>query len=185
MTNPEYQSLLRAVLADPQDDTPRLVLADWLEENGHGPRAEFIRVQCQMAKRRAGPAGPVPEDSPWLAGDSAYQRLRRRKRELLEEWSSKWVYQLLGTRLVTDVDGATVYVEMNGPVALNCYQTFRRGFVAAVTLSAEDWLRHADALTEQQPIEEVTLTTTLGVVRARLLSANWPRIMFSLPTDTP
>jgi uncharacterized protein (TIGR02996 family) len=26
--------LLQAILADPEDDTPRLVYADWLEEHG-------------------------------------------------------------------------------------------------------------------------------------------------------
>jgi len=35
--------LLSAVLADPFDDGPRLVYADWLQENGEPERAEFIR----------------------------------------------------------------------------------------------------------------------------------------------
>ncbi len=39
--------------------------------------------------------------------------------------------------------------------------TFRRGFVAAVTCTAQDWLAHGDAITAAQPIEEVTLTTLL------------------------
>lgn len=38
-------SLLSAVLADPFDDGPRLVCADWLEENDEPERAEFIRTQ--------------------------------------------------------------------------------------------------------------------------------------------
>jgi uncharacterized protein (TIGR02996 family) len=37
--------LLKAILANPAEDTPRLVYADWLEENGQGERAEFIRWQ--------------------------------------------------------------------------------------------------------------------------------------------
>lgn len=40
--------LLQAVLDDPGDDAPRLVLADWLEERGD-PRGEFIRVQVALA----------------------------------------------------------------------------------------------------------------------------------------
>jgi uncharacterized protein (TIGR02996 family) len=43
-----------AFLADicerPDDDAPRLVFADWLEENGQPQRAEFIRVQIELAK---------------------------------------------------------------------------------------------------------------------------------------
>src|SRR5207248_3386174 len=37
-------------VSNPDEDTPRLVLADWLEEFGDEhdrARAEFIRVQCQ------------------------------------------------------------------------------------------------------------------------------------------
>ncbi len=42
-------ALYRAVCAAPHDDLPRLVYADWLEENGRTERAEFIRVQCRLA----------------------------------------------------------------------------------------------------------------------------------------
>jgi uncharacterized protein (TIGR02996 family) len=41
------QAFLRAVIESPDDDTPRLVCADWLEENGDPARAEFIRLQVQ------------------------------------------------------------------------------------------------------------------------------------------
>lgn len=43
----EGGALLRAVLEKPEDDAPRLIYADWLEENGDGERAEFIRLQCE------------------------------------------------------------------------------------------------------------------------------------------
>ena len=42
--------LLAAIRAMPEEDTPRLVYADWLDENGQPERAEFIRVQCQLAR---------------------------------------------------------------------------------------------------------------------------------------
>jgi uncharacterized protein (TIGR02996 family) len=42
--------LLRAILDDPDDDTPRLVFADWLEEHDEGARAELIRLQCHLAR---------------------------------------------------------------------------------------------------------------------------------------
>jgi uncharacterized protein (TIGR02996 family) len=41
--------LLAAILANPQEDTPRLVFADYLEENDQPERAEFIRVQIERA----------------------------------------------------------------------------------------------------------------------------------------
>ena len=39
-------ALLAATLAHPDEDTPRLIYADWLDENGQPDRAEFIRTQC-------------------------------------------------------------------------------------------------------------------------------------------
>src|SRR5690606_10001290 len=52
----EYASrsaeLLAAVHADPDDDAPRLVYADWL--SGHGdPRGEFITLQIERARSGA------------------------------------------------------------------------------------------------------------------------------------
>lgn len=48
--HPEYVALLAAVRATPDDDLPRLVLADWLEERGEWERAEFVRVQCELGR---------------------------------------------------------------------------------------------------------------------------------------
>jgi uncharacterized protein (TIGR02996 family) len=39
------KALFQSVLDAPDDDAPRLVYADWLEEHGQPERAEFIRVQ--------------------------------------------------------------------------------------------------------------------------------------------
>jgi uncharacterized protein (TIGR02996 family) len=47
-------ALLKAVIAEPDDDSPRLIYADWLEENGQEARAEFIRVQVALAWSREG-----------------------------------------------------------------------------------------------------------------------------------
>jgi uncharacterized protein (TIGR02996 family) len=45
----EGEALLAAILAAPDDDTPRLVYADWLDEHDQPERAEFIRVQIALA----------------------------------------------------------------------------------------------------------------------------------------
>jgi uncharacterized protein (TIGR02996 family) len=44
----EHPGFLADIVANPADDTPRLVYADWLDEHGDGDRAEFIRVQCEI-----------------------------------------------------------------------------------------------------------------------------------------
>ncbi|MBN9122599.1 MAG: TIGR02996 domain-containing protein [Planctomycetes bacterium] len=46
----DFEGLLRAVFADPDDDTPRLVFADYLDENDQPHRAALIRVQCERAR---------------------------------------------------------------------------------------------------------------------------------------
>jgi uncharacterized protein (TIGR02996 family) len=43
----DESQFLAAMAADPDDDTPRLVFADWLDEHGQPDRAEFIRLQCR------------------------------------------------------------------------------------------------------------------------------------------
>jgi uncharacterized protein (TIGR02996 family) len=50
-------ALLRAVIANRDDDTPRLIYADWLDENGQSERAAFIRAQVEAA--RAEPFSPT------------------------------------------------------------------------------------------------------------------------------
>jgi uncharacterized protein (TIGR02996 family) len=55
----DRRALMAAILANPDDDTPRLVFADWLQENGDKhdqARAEFIRLQIESAKLPFGDA---------------------------------------------------------------------------------------------------------------------------------
>jgi uncharacterized protein (TIGR02996 family) len=46
----ENQALLSAIIADPNDDRPRLIYADWLEKHGQFDRAQLIRVQIELAR---------------------------------------------------------------------------------------------------------------------------------------
>jgi uncharacterized protein (TIGR02996 family) len=46
----DHDALLRAIAAHPEEDTPRLMYADWLEENGQPERAEFVRVQVELGR---------------------------------------------------------------------------------------------------------------------------------------
>ncbi|VTS01127.1 TIGR02996 domain-containing protein [Tuwongella immobilis] len=41
--------LVRAIVENLDDDAPRLVFADWLDEHDHASWAELIRVQCRIA----------------------------------------------------------------------------------------------------------------------------------------
>ena len=49
----DRDALLAAIRANPDEDTPRLMFADWLDEHGDDAsrtRAEFIRLQCEIAR---------------------------------------------------------------------------------------------------------------------------------------
>jgi len=46
----ERAAFISAILAHWDDDTPRLVFADWLQEHGDEARAEVIRSQIEVAK---------------------------------------------------------------------------------------------------------------------------------------
>jgi uncharacterized protein (TIGR02996 family) len=74
---------LDAIRATPDDDTPRLIYADWLEDNGQGERAEFIRVQVERAKLA------------W--GDPRRQELAKRERRLLATRVAGWFGSLHGS----------------------------------------------------------------------------------------
>jgi uncharacterized protein (TIGR02996 family) len=76
----QVDSLFQAILDDPDDDAVRLVYADYLEEHGEPQRADFIRVQIELAL--------LPEGDP-RRGD-----LEARERALLKEHEGEWVAPL-------------------------------------------------------------------------------------------
>ena len=73
------EAFLQDILAHPDDDAPRLIFADWLEEQGDPNsvgRAEFIRVQCAVSKEH------LPE--------RGRAELEGRQQELLEHYGDEW-----------------------------------------------------------------------------------------------
>lgn len=46
---PDHAAFIATICDRPTEDGPRLVYADWLEEQGDADRAEFIRVQVKLA----------------------------------------------------------------------------------------------------------------------------------------
>ena len=69
-------AFLQDIIASPEDDVPRLVYADWLQEHGQADRAEFIRVQCALART--------------AAGDNRRASLERLRTELWEAHGAGW-----------------------------------------------------------------------------------------------
>jgi uncharacterized protein (TIGR02996 family) len=128
-------AFLQDIIAHPADDTPRLVFADWLDDNGQPERAEFIRIQCQQSSLIA---------SGYLCSYDPHCKvcvLRRRQEKLLTHDNfNRWIVQL--------------------PIKI--VQNFRRGFVSAVTLPWESWRTHGTTLVHAAPLEHVTLSDATG-----------------------
>jgi uncharacterized protein (TIGR02996 family) len=75
------EAFIQAIREDPDDDGPRLIFADWLEEHGD-PRGEFIRVQCELAR--------LPQNDP------KKDELWKRERRLLQMHEREWLRELRG-----------------------------------------------------------------------------------------
>jgi uncharacterized protein (TIGR02996 family) len=77
-----HDQFLASILADPTSDTPRLILADWLAEQDtedSRDRAEFIRVQIELAK--LGPPHPkhTAQATPTVRRDQVFCYLDRER----------------------------------------------------------------------------------------------------------
>jgi uncharacterized protein (TIGR02996 family) len=142
-------AFIATIRAAPGDDAPRLIFADWLEEQGN-PFGEFIRVQCALTREH-------PSDD--SRNQSWYDELRGvllpregplvdRERQLLAEHEPTWVGPLW--------DGIKDW-----PMC----RRFRRGFVEEVCLPAQEFLRHAPLLFERCPLlHGLALTASRGSI---------------------
>jgi uncharacterized protein (TIGR02996 family) len=125
-------AILRAVCTAPDDDAPRLILADYLQENGDEARADLIRWMIR-------------------ARSFSYFWSHRSKhgRHIHHETKAKirglnpaltaWCRDEWGNR--PEVEKLTV----------------RRGFVEAITMTVDAFMEHAAALFAVNPITEVHL----------------------------
>jgi uncharacterized protein (TIGR02996 family) len=89
--HPDEQALLRSVIENPDDDVPRLVIADWYEENGQQERAEFIRLQIQLERT------DLEESVRVKLHSRENQLLRQRIREWTEplvQWNPNWELEI-------------------------------------------------------------------------------------------
>jgi uncharacterized protein (TIGR02996 family) len=135
------EAFVQAIREAPEDDAPRLIYADWLEEYGRPERAEFIRVQCARADGSA--------DEPQA------EALRQRAEALLEQSWESWVgplRELVGPH--ASRRGEAWLANGYHPAALSC---FCRGFVDALTLDADTLLEQTQTLACLVPLRHLRL----------------------------
>ena len=129
-------ALLAAIAARPADDTPRLVYADWLDDHDQPARAEFIRVQCEVARIDGLPSAEA----------QGYADLYRRQDALFAGQRRA----LLGP-LAADL----------GPHDV----TFDRGFITEIGLTDAAFVAHADRLAALAPPPDVSVTAAAPTER--------------------
>jgi uncharacterized protein (TIGR02996 family) len=154
----EREAFVRQVCERPEDDTPRLVFADWLTEHGEGDYGEFIRVQVEIAR------WPCECDT---SEERVYhdecrcgelQTLRLRQREL---------YHLQGpdNLLVRGWAGPVLGgwgQDLQQPMSdAGRRAVWSRGFVGEVVCPADTWLKDGTAILAAHPVTTVTLSTPI------------------------
>lgn len=124
------EAFLQAIREAPADDAPRLIYADWLEENGQADRADFIRVQCRLAGLME--ADP-PHSALWLRAESLLRRHWNEwvgpLRNIVGPWRDRYGERWLAEEYHADA-----------------LRRFQRGFVDGLSLETDSFLRHAPKL---------------------------------------
>lgn len=132
-------AFLRAICENPDDDTARLVFADWLDEQGDADRAAFIRLQVGLA------AGTVPE--------AEREAAEARVAALLDRHQAAWWGELPHRR------GVTWYTT---PFR------FERGFAHGVGFGhGKAWREHAEEIFAAAPVSRLGCGGTFTPKTAR------------------
>ncbi len=130
------EPFIASIVADPTDDTSRLVFADWLDERGDAERAEFVRAQIELHRRHPEYGNERVRRTAFRPEDEA---LYERQRVLLARNKATWL------------------VGYPRWAVSSLWQSFRRGFPTAVTASSTQWLESGALLRSWTPIETVSL----------------------------
>ncbi len=130
-------ALLQAILDDPDSDTPRLVYADWLDEHDQPIRAEFIRLQIDIAHKQA----TLPR-----VMLNRHVDLFRRNQELIDNHREELLGPLVALPSNTKIE-------------------FQRGFVSEMSLRVMSFHQHLRGLLKRLPHPRLIIEDSLQEVR--------------------
>lgn len=142
----EAEGFLTRIRANPDDDGPRLVFADWLDEQGD-PRGAFIRVQLALAQLEQEEAAAGTENLGRTDRDHTRARLQLDEQELRDAHEKEWKAPFNGLAYSPD---------------------FRRGFVEEVKVDARVFVHRAPELFDAAPLRHVHLLNLGGSLTAAL-----------------
>jgi len=131
----DESAFLRTIIDSPDDDTPRLVFSDWLEENGRSAQAEFIRIQIRLARMNS-----------W---DEGFTELRQREQVLIRKYGSAWMEPIEPfLHPAFQRDHWYDYEELG---------IFRRGMIDTAFVDGNQFLEDPDTLLNSAPITGLIL----------------------------
>jgi uncharacterized protein (TIGR02996 family)/excisionase family DNA binding protein len=151
MTQAGETGLLQAIVERPDEDVPRRIYADWLEDHGQPHHAEFVRLQLDLAR--------VPScDHPRARPDCVFCAVRLHEAELLAAHGAAWLAAALpGTGWLLRHGMSWLPATEGQP--RQRLAAFARGLVEAVFLPLDDFLQRGDQLFAcRQPLRRVQLT---------------------------
>jgi uncharacterized protein (TIGR02996 family) len=160
MNHPDWPAFLAAILADPDDDTARLVAADFLEENDDPDRAAFIRIQVALARLEATGQGKSLEADHLRAKERAFLGPLSMYRPL---WAANECPELVRWKPRGGERNPLKAMAVEGADRL----TWERGFVERVKCPAMEWLQHGQAVRHRNPIQQIGLTDNLHYALGR------------------
>lgn len=168
------EALLAAICANPDEDTPRLVYADWLDENGRHKHAELIRLQIALA-------------TDWMPTAWSLENRRKYGRHQTVMGTQRKLFRAVfkeefGTSLGgLGSSGATTSGYAHQSLGDSVIVGACRGFIHLIRCPASTWIFHGDAIRQRHPVERVYFTSGPDVTHTR---ANDPyRLYFTDEAD--
>jgi uncharacterized protein (TIGR02996 family) len=156
-------ALIAAILANPDEDTPRLMYADWLDEHGDAPRAEFIRVQCALAREFEAEADLPDNFGTSFAHDNNVWGMRWRPHDTAERLALlRREAELLTAHALEWQKGLPRYADRWQTVKL------RRGFVGKVCVPLGLFIKSPAELWRHHPVDSLALFNYDGVARLKI-----------------
>jgi uncharacterized protein (TIGR02996 family) len=145
--------MLAGIIDDPDDDLRRLVFADWLEEEGHPERAEFIRLCLEYDRMDRKPCGCPDDGNPIMCPHCReLWRLRREQERFLDPSKPE------RDRVFRFADDPHRVMGLDGYRGPRVEWDWARGFVQEVRCPLAVWRGHGPTLARLHPILVVRLT---------------------------
>jgi uncharacterized protein (TIGR02996 family) len=159
----ENEELLQAILDNPEDDAPRWIYADWLDDQGENIRAEFIRVQLERFQ--------LFGDTPFTLTSELSAKHPRYDAVMMREAS------ILAMHFQSFLEP---YRKKGEPLqSRDSHAAFHRGFINKVWMRARTFLTKAKKLFRRFPCQHLCILQTSLQDLEEVVNSEWmPKLTY-------